>query len=869
MKKADKKPQLRACSVCKKPGHNKSRCPEFLASEVKMDNEKIPGVKMFLHDEQIQYRSPHLVNLKKSLDPWSTIEAVAPEISAPSLYDELMKEEPQVEPKIQFVIPKITTMPILPDDLRAKSKIKNYSRLSAFSSAFSTWRDNRAARKSLAKMERELQAKLATVKKSERVTEKVKIENDKPEEFISRPFVSIRETSCLPVHRGRLVLNLAWRAAVVAALLITPFKASSFYQSVKSTTGQIASDGTQGFMALQDSTSALLQSNLTGAQDSVVIALQKFDSAVKAMDDNYSVLQKIAASVPILSGEVQSRQNIITAGQKIALGNTYLIKGIGESQNNSELNLTDRVKILTNHLNAAIPNYESALTDMAAVDAGVLPTEYQKTFIDFRILFTAFLDDLKDLSDLGKAVDEIFGGQGLRRYLIVFQNPAEIRPTGGFIGSFAVLDMKDGQINDIDIPAGGSYDLQGQLDTSVEPPTPLLLSNKRWEFQDANWFADFPSSAENLMWFYRHSRQVTVDGVIAINATVLERLLAIMGPVTDTARSVELTSSTALADIQTIVEDGPEKAANKPKQIISDLAPQFINYIYSAKPESVLPLMNSLTDALKVKEIQAYFTDANAEQTMRDFGWSGQILSIENNQDYLMVVNANIQGQKSDAEIKQTISHQAIIAEDGSVTDTVVITREHTGNAGDKFYGQTNIDYVRLYVPEGSELISAGGFTWPDEKKFRAPESWTSKDEFLASVEKELGYDAKSGTRLTNEFGKTAFGNWLIVKPGETRQIQFTYKLPFKVISNEIKTDENFLQKFVKNDIATSRYQLVVQRQSGLNSEFESQIIYPTPWYPSWNEGDNSTLARNGMGINKFDLVNDQVWSLLMKNEKN
>ena len=279
--------------------------------------------------------------------------------------------------------------------------------------------------------------------------------------------------------------------------------------------------------------------------------------------------------------------------------------------------------------------------------------------------------------------------------------------------------------------------------------------------------------------------------------------------------------------------------------------------------------MASLTDALEQKEVQAYFTDNNAEQTMREFGWSGQILPTENNQDYLMVVNSNIQGQKSDAEIQQTISHQAIVAEDGSITDTVVITREHTGIPGEKFYGQTNIDYVRIYVPQGSELVSAGGFTWPDEKKFRAPESWTSEDEFLIQTEKEIGYDAKSGTRITNEFGKTAFGNWLILQPGEARQIQFTYKLPFKVIDEMEKTDENILQKFVSSDTITSRYQLIVQRQSGVNSDFESQIIYPSPWYPSWNEGNNSTLASNGMGINKFILANDRVWSLLMKNEKN
>ena len=805
----------------------------------------MPDVKMFLHDEQIQYRSPHLVNLKKSSDPWSAIEAVSPEQEENNLYAKFMREEAREN----FVIPKITVMPVLPED---KITIKKQSYLTQFSAAVSSWHESRVAKKSLLRTERKMQKESAREQKQKTIIAKAE---------------SVVEKITVNATRGQHIFKLAWRAAVFALILIIPFKASSFYQSLKTTTGQIAGDGTEGFMALQDSTSAILNSDLTGAQNSVVLALQKFDSAVETMNDNYKLLQKIAASVPIVANEVESRQKIITAGQKLALGNTYLIKGIGETKNNSDLSLTDRVKTLTEHLNAAIPNYKNALDDMAAVDADVLPTEYQSAFKDFRVLFAAFLDDLQNLSDLGTAFNEIFGGQGLRRYLIVFQNPSEIRPTGGFIGSFAVIDVENGKITNIDVPAGGSYDLQGQLDTSVEPPTPLLLSNKRWEFQDANWFPDFSASAQKLLWFHRHSRQVTADGVIAVNATVLERLLAIMGPVSDASRSIKLSSSTAVATLQSEVESDEARSTGKPKQIIADLAPQFVNYIFNISPENIFSLMTSLSDALEKKEIQAYFTDANAETTMNEFGWSGKILSIEPTQDYLTVIDTNIQGQKSDAEISQTISHQAIIADDGSITDTVVITRTHNGAAGEDLYGQANIDYLRIYVPEGAELISAGGFTWPDEKKFRAPESWTSKDEFLLNAEKEIGFDAKSGTRITDEFGKTAYGNWIIVQPGETRQVQFTYKLPFKVVSEAADQNQNILQKLVGADKITSRYQLVAQKQSGVDSEFESQIIYPNNWHPSWNDGEHSTLAANGLGIKKFILESDEVWSLLMTKE--
>ncbi len=231
-----------------------------------------------------------------------------------------------------------------------------------------------------------------------------------------------------------------------------------------------------------------------------------------------------------------------------------------------------------------------------------------------------------------------------------------------------------------------------------------------------------------------------------------------------------------------------------------------------------------------------------------------------------MVINTNIQGQKSDAYIEQNISHESLIEPDGTILNTVTITRTHTGTKGENLYGQTNIDYIRVYVPQDSKLISASGFTWPDEKYFRAPESWVKKDSDLEKLVATIGYDTQSGTNITNEFNKTAFGNWVITEPGQTSEVTFTYKLPFKLTTD----NQNNLKKWTEFFTASAKlnsYQLIFQKQSGNNTDFESQIILDETYSPVWDKGNNITVANNGFLIEKKDIKKDQIWSFIIKHK--
>lgn len=641
--------------------------------------------------------------------------------------------------------------------------------------------------------------------------------------------------------------KLVYSTIVFVLIFITSFPTIGYYNRLKAAQEVAVEEGTRAFFSLQASTVAAFQSDLEQAENELTRALQSFSNANNVVEKDFKLLIFVAKLLPVIGTRVESRQSLLTAGNHLALGNTYFIKGIEEAEKEEARRLTDRFVILQNHLRGALAQYREALVYLNKVDLDSIPLEYQKLFVEFKVLLAAFIDDAEDLVELSTAFNTIFGGDSFKRYLIVFQNHHELRATGGFMGSFAVLDVQKGKILNIDVPGGGTYDLRGQLTRFVKPPLPLQLLNNRWEFQDANWFPDFAASAQKMEWFYENARGATVDGVIAVNASVLERVLKVLGPVE--AGDILFERGDAIAKLQQEVEVGYDRETEQPKAVLAQMLNELILTLQNVDPSLILRLLMEFNEALNQKEIQLYINDDNTQDGLRAFGWTGELAPVGPYQDYLSVIHTNIQGQKSDAKIEQLITHEAVIDEEQNIIDTVVIERTHTGEAGEQFYGGANISFVRVYVPEGAELLDAGGFTYPPEYAFRVPEVWYDDDQDLALYEKEQALHLASGTRVTREFGKTVFGNWSVTMPGEKRVIYFKYKLPFKAPASI--APENNLDKWQSvfvpaMNYATSRYSLFVQKQSGTNSNFSSTIIYPVNWLPVWKSDDDMDLALNG-----------------------
>jgi hypothetical protein len=356
--------------------------------------------------------------------------------------------------------------------------------------------------------------------------------------------------------------------------------------------------------------------------------------------------------------------------------------------------------------------------------------------------------------------------------------------------------------------------------------------NTRWEFQDANWFADFPSSARTLTWFYEKSGGPTIDGVIAVTSSFMEELLGVIGPVDLDEYGKTITAENFFIETQKAVEYEYDREANTPKQIISDMAPLVLERLVNLEGDGLLPLVGTINRAVSAKHLMVHFRDEGEQSLASDFGWTGEMKAVPN-ADFLAVIDTNIAGGKTDGVVHSDIRHEMQVMDDGALIDTLTIRRTHHGKEGELFTGIKNIDFMRIYVPHGSTLLSAEGFERPGEGYFLEPDEALEDSIMLAAVEGRRLTDEMSGTVITEESGFTVFGNWIQLEPGESRAVRLTYRLPFTVdaISKGPETALERAKAFIGAHVSTAGIKLVVHRQPGAaNRMFSSTIRFPDDW---------------------------------------
>lgn len=209
--------------------------------------------------------------------------------------------------------------------------------------------------------------------------------------------------------------------------------------------------------------------------------------------------------------------------------------------------------------------------------------------------------------------------------------------------------------------------------------------------------------------------------------------------------------------------------------------------------------------------------------------------------DYVMVVHMNVGGGKTDYVVKTREALDVRMLPNGGIRNTLTITRTHTGDPDDKLAGLPNIDYVRVYAPVGARLIETEGFGRLPPETFKPVDQTLGKDELISAIEHDPIIIEEDGTRVVREVyggGKggigwvgerqyISFGNWMIVKPGETVTAKITYEVP--AVSGFVQ--KNPVKKFFKKlffKSTASMYSLIWQKQPGMDLvEQTTRIIAP------------------------------------------
>ncbi|HYU64757.1 MAG TPA: DUF4012 domain-containing protein, partial [Candidatus Paceibacterota bacterium] len=558
---------------------------------------------------------------------------------------------------------------------------------------------------------------------------------------------------------------------------------------------KVAREGSTAVNSLEQAKTNLEKLDFTAASEDFLAAYNEFSHAGDTLNFMGANISSFLSGLPG-GGQFKSAKNLVSVGQLVAnagqamsdavgtIAKTGLILNPGTS---SKVFLSEIMAPLREALVISGKNLKDVSTLLADIDISSIPEEKQSDFKQFVSELPGFEKLVDRGAQFANFFERLIGSRGEKKYLLLFQNNSELRPTGGFAGTYGVLTFENGRLKDFFVD--DVYNIDGQLKELIVPPLELQHITPNWAMRDAAWFINFPDSAQKLLSFYRKEANKDLNGVITMSPDIIAEILKVVGPIQLPEYNLTLTNDNFLPEVQREVEYGEDKKINKPKKIITDLAPILMQRLYSADKSTWLNIMGVLMGGLEQKNVLMYFKDQKLQAFSQEQGFSGEVKDV--NSDYLMVTFSNIKGSKTDQVTDTTIKVDTKLAQD-SLNHKLVITRQHTGgNSKYGFYNRQNSSYVRVLVPKGAQLVNISGNSDPSFKPLiDYPKTNFTKDLDLMRLEQGSHHD--NGVFESSESDKTSFGFWMIIDPGEIKTVELEYTLPALYEGN---TYELYIQK--------------------------------------------------------------------------
>ena len=416
----------------------------------------------------------------------------------------------------------------------------------------------------------------------------------------------------------------------------------------------------------------------------------------------------------------------------------------------------------------------------------------------------------------------LLGGSGPRTYLILAQNNDELRPTGGFISGVGELRVEEGRL--VSLRFADSYAVE---DPSVPRPTTpqdlqQTLFGELWYFRDANWDADFPTSARRALEFYAADQGVVADGVIALDLVALRWLVEALGPLEVPGIKDAISGDNVLEIVRarwTEPQPGMSQEQSTDwwlhrKDSMGQIAGAAMERLMAGQDVPLAELTGAVKQALDERHILLYLRDPDAAALLRKRGWSGDLPDALSTEDSLLVVDTNVGFNKVDANVARSIGYLVDLSDADRPRARLTLTYENRGTKPietciqEAKYDGTYADmmdgcywdYVRVFVPPGSQLLEGPGIPLPG-----------------GSLHSQSG-DAASQRPIApvlNDKGRITWAAFFDLAPGAERTLVFDYQLPASVLRSA-------------GEDGLVRYGLWVRKQPGTEAvPLEVQILLP------------------------------------------
>jgi len=553
--------------------------------------------------------------------------------------------------------------------------------------------------------------------------------------------------------------------------------------------------------------------------DETKLKLADTRKSLDAVKAEYANVLKLKA-VPVLGAYIKDGEHAINAGyagldagQKAieALEPNADLLGLKGKSSFVSGSADERIQMavktmsaLTPQINEIAVSIDTLRKELDQIDPNRYPETFQgKSIRPVMISARETIDNAAGLfvnaQPLLKNLPKILGEPTEQRYLIIFQNDKELRPTGGFITAYAQFRFVRGKA--ILEKADDIYNLDNAMRTHETAPREIKTFHKgvyTFNLRDSNLSPDFKLSMEQFEKMYKTIPGVEkFDGIIALDTHVLVEALRILGPLYISGREFS-------ADI--------DKRCDCPKAVyeLEDYSTRPVGYVRTARKDIIGVLMHSmLKQALGVspskywgslfqmliseinqKHVLTYFHDAEIQKAAESFNMAGRIMTKDETAalfaykegagwDYLNINNSNMAGAKSNMFVSHKVTKEVTV--DGNGTATTKLTIEYKNpypgsdcglESGGLCLNAPLRNWLRVYVPLGSKLTEGKGSQSPADSK---------ANEFTT-------YES---------LGKMVFEGFLIVNPMGTAKVDLTYTSP------------------VKSD--SGKYSLLIQKQPGID----------------------------------------------------
>ncbi len=498
---------------------------------------------------------------------------------------------------------------------------------------------------------------------------------------------------------------------------------------------------------------------------------------IKLADNELSDLEHLSRALSLVSKSMERAALIGQEFKNVMSGQ--------KGQNFTEFSREEKQRLLKTmyesgpEINGVKANLELALLEMDQMQGKGILSPLKGKIGEARDKIESTSEFLGQISLASELLPEISGYPQKSDFLVLFQNSDELRPTGGFLGTYGILETDTGDIVRFDTHDIYHMDmpLEATKKFNVTPPDPIkFYLNNKWYMRDSNWSPDWPTSAKEILSFYKKENDLLppkdqindfngdFNGVIGITPDLVKTLLAIIGPVTVAGETYDQNNFTSLLEYK-VEQDyvNQDISSWERKEVIGDILEQIKIKLFDLPYSNWQYAFERLSESAARRDLQVYFKDDYLNGLAKEMGFGGEIKQTDG--DYWLAVDANLGARKSDAVVVKTAKYEVHRGVDGLYAK-LTLNYSHGG----KIDWRTDDykTYTRVYAPAGSRLIKITGMN-------------------------------KGKAEVGEENGKAVFGGFFVIKAGSSGSAVFEYKLP----------------QSIEEKIKNGQYKLYIQKQAG------------------------------------------------------